>query len=113
MYNKGLKIADFVKQFDLEVLNRGNDFDSMRLVIPDVNRPGLQFHDFYDYFEPRRLQVVGKAQRGDSKAQTTYIKRFPYTAVAPLSLWMVAPTMMKLTDNTLGFGKKLIWQSEE
>ena len=62
MYNKGLKIADFVKQFDLEVLNRGNDFDSMRLVIPDVNRPGLQFHDFYDYFEPRRLQVVGKAE---------------------------------------------------
>ena len=59
------------------------------------------------------LQIVGKAQRGDSKAQSTYIKRFPYAAVAPLSLWMVAPTMMKLTDNTLGFGKKLIWQSEE
>ena len=59
------------------------------------------------------LQIVGKAQRGDSKAQATYVKRFPYTAVAPLSLWMVAPTMMKLTDNTLGFGKKLIWESEE
>lgn len=59
------------------------------------------------------LQIVGRAQRGDSKAQATYIKRFPYAAVAPLSLWMVEPTMMKLTDNTLGFGKKLIWQSEE
>lgn len=59
------------------------------------------------------LQIVGKAERGDAKAQATYIKRFPYTAVAPLSLWMVAPTMMKLTDNTLGFGKKLIWQKEE
>lgn len=59
------------------------------------------------------LQIVGKAQRGDSKAQATYIKRFPYAAIAPLSLWAVAPTMMKLTDNTLGFGKKLIWQSEE
>ena len=62
MYKKGLKMADFVKQFDLEVLNRGNDFDSVRLTIPDVNRPGLQFHDFYDYFDPRRLQVVGKAE---------------------------------------------------
>ena len=59
------------------------------------------------------LQIVGKAQRGDSKVQATYIKRFPYAAIAPLSLWTVAPTMMKLTDNTLGFGKKLIWQSEE
>lgn len=62
MYKKGLKMADFVKQFELEVLNRGNDFDSVRLTIPDVNRPGLQFHDFYDYFDPRRLQVVGKAE---------------------------------------------------
>jgi uncharacterized protein YhbP (UPF0306 family) len=33
--------------------------------------------------------------------------------MADLEIWMVAPTMMKLTDNTLGFGKKLIWQSEE
>ena len=62
MYKKGLKIADFVKQFDLEVLNRGSEFDTTRLTITDVNRPGLQFHDFYDYFDPRRLQVVGKAE---------------------------------------------------
>jgi HPr kinase/phosphorylase len=34
----------------------------MLLTITDVNRPGLQFHDFYDYFDPRRLQVVGKAE---------------------------------------------------
>ena len=59
------------------------------------------------------LQIEGKAERGDSKAQATYIKRFPYAAVAPLSLWMVRPKMMKLTDNTLGFGKKLIWHAEE
>lgn len=59
------------------------------------------------------LQIEGKAERGDSKAQATYIKRFPYAAVAPLSLWMVRPKMMKLTDNTLGFGKKLIWEEEE
>ena len=59
------------------------------------------------------LQVCATAERGDDKARSCYIKRFPYAAVAPLSLWMLRPTMMKLTDNTLGFGKKLIWQSEE
>ena len=32
-----------------------------------MNRPGLQFHDFYDYFDPRRLQVIGKAE-------VTYLK---------------------------------------
>lgn len=59
------------------------------------------------------LQITGRATQGDDKARLTYIKRFPYAAAAPLSLWMVEPEMMKLTDNTLGFGKKLIWQSEE
>lgn len=59
------------------------------------------------------LQVCGIAERGDDEARKRYIKRFPYAAVAPLSLWMVRPTYLKLTDNTLGFGKKLIWQSEE
>lgn len=59
------------------------------------------------------LQVTGRALRGDDEARKCYIKRFPYAAAADLELWMVEPTMMKLTDNTLGFGKKLVWQSEE
>lgn len=59
------------------------------------------------------LQITGTAERGDNEAKLCYIKRFPYAAVAPLTLWMVHPTMMKLTDNTLGFGTKLIWRSEE
>lgn len=59
------------------------------------------------------LQVEGIAERGDEEARSRYVKRFPYAAVAPLELWMIRPTMFKLTDNTLGFGKKLIWQSEE
>ena len=59
------------------------------------------------------LQITGRAERGDDEAKRRYIKRFPYAVVAPLTLWMVKPEMMKLTDNKLGFGKKLIWQSEE
>lgn len=59
------------------------------------------------------LQLEGIALRGDAEAERCYIKRFPYAAVAPLTLWMVEPKRMKLTDNTLGFGKKLLWQSEE
>ena len=58
-------------------------------------------------------QIEGIAERGDDDDKRCYIKRFPYAAVAPLELWAVKPTKIKLTDNTLGFGKKLIWQSEE
>ena len=41
------------------------------------------------------------------------LKRFPYAVVAPLELWHLEADMLKYTDNTLGFGKKLIWQREE
>ena len=59
------------------------------------------------------IQIEGIVERGKEEARKVYIKRFPYAAVAPLTLWEVTPKMLKLTDNKLGFGKKLIWQSEE
>jgi uncharacterized protein YhbP (UPF0306 family) len=59
------------------------------------------------------IQIEGIVERGQEEARKVYIKRFPYAAVAPLTLWGVTPKMLKLTDNKLGFGKKLIWQSEE
>lgn len=58
-------------------------------------------------------QICGIAERGSEEDKRVYIKRFPYAAVAPLNIWAVKPTFIKLTDNTLGFGKKLIWNSQE
>ena len=58
-------------------------------------------------------QICGTAKRGDDKDKALYIKRFPYAAVAPLNIWAVEPSFIKLTDNTLGFGKKLIWNNQE
>lgn len=62
MSNTGMKLTDLVSLFHLEVLNKGADYASTRLTITDVNRPGLQFQGFYDYFDPMRLQVIGKAE---------------------------------------------------
>ena len=62
MSETGWKVTEFVSAFGLTVLNQGRDYDTARLTITDVNRPGLQFLDFYDYFDPRRLQVIGKAE---------------------------------------------------
>ena len=46
-------------------------------------------------------------------AKRTYVKKFPYAAVAELHLWLLRPQTLKLTDNTLGFGRKLIWKADE
>lgn len=56
------------------------------------------------------LQLTGEVAPADEAARTRYLERFPYAALAELTLWMLEPVEMKLTDNTLGFGKKLTWK---
>lgn len=62
------------------------------------------------------LQMTGSLCRAEEKnyptAKHTYIKRFPYAAAADLNLWILEPDFYKLTDNTLGFGKKIVWQKQ-
>ncbi len=55
------------------------------------------------------LQIRGRVRPADETGRSCYLKRFPYAAVADLHLWMLEPEELKLTDNTLGFGKKLRW----
>ena len=59
------------------------------------------------------LQITGTIKPAADGDKMTYIKSFPYAAVADLHLWRLEADFLKLTDNTLGFGKKLIWQREE
>ncbi len=57
-----VKLKTIVEAFRLRVLNRGKDYDKVLIGIKDVNRPGLQFVGFFDYFDTRRLQVIGMAE---------------------------------------------------
>ena len=63
-------LSQLVKDFDLEVVCKGLDYDTRMITIPDVNRPALQLVGFYDYFEPKRLQILGKAE-------FTFLKAMP------------------------------------
>ncbi len=56
------KLSKLVQSFGLEVIWKGRDYDTREITISDVNRPALQLVGFYDYFEPRRLQILGKAE---------------------------------------------------
>ena len=46
----------------MEILHRGSDFDSAVITISDVNRPALQLVGFYDYFDDKRLQILGRGE---------------------------------------------------
>ena len=66
-------------------------------------------------------KAVGKVQgvqfRGeflelqDNALKGLYFKAFPYAIAMNPKLWQIKINYFKMTDNTLGFGKKIIWQS--
>lgn len=62
----------------------------------------------------RGIQFAGKMRLLEgallASARKAYIKKFPVARLAPLHLWGLHPTLLKFTDNRLGFGKKLYWR---
>jgi uncharacterized protein YhbP (UPF0306 family) len=45
------------------------------------------------------------------KAKHAYLMRFPVAMLMDTTLWIVRLSYIKMTDNRLGFGKKIIWES--
>ena len=55
-------VKELVNEFHMEVVHKGTNYDADIITIPDVNRPGLQFVGFFDYFDHLRLQILGKGE---------------------------------------------------
>ncbi len=62
------------------------------------------------------LQISGTTypveQNFENIAKRAYLHRFPYAVLTDLSLWILEPRYLKLTNNKLGFGKKIIWTKD-
>lgn len=48
----------------------------------------------------------------DRTLKAKYFKIFPYALALNPKLWQIKVNYFKMTDNRLGFGKKIIWQRE-
>ena len=46
-------------------------------------------------------------------ANKAYLLKFPFAMLMKTVLWIVEPDFIKMTDNRLGFGKKIIWTKSE
>ena len=59
--------------------------------------------------------IIRTLEEGElKKSKSAYLHRFPIARLMPdLHLWVIEPAYIKMTDNRLGFGKKLIWVAGE
>lgn len=56
-----ISLKDFRAQLNLEALNEV-DRKEIDINVTDINRPGMQFCGFYEYFAYERPQVIGKVE---------------------------------------------------
>lgn len=73
-------------------------------ILPDINKigtiKGVQFTG--SFFIPADDILL--------KAKKKYYTKFPVAAAIKSDFWAIELTSIKMTDNTLGFGRKLLWE---
>ena len=73
-------------------------------IIPDISKIGTI----------KGIQFTGKftVPAGDlfEKAKKTYYTKHPFALPVAGEIWAIELLSVKMTDNTLGFGKKIIWE---
>lgn len=57
-----VKVSKLIEHFKLEPLTPNVEYDNRQITESDVNRPALQLAGFFDYFDPTRLQIIGKVE---------------------------------------------------
>lgn len=63
MNHFSVTLQQIIDECGLEVIYSDKDLDSVKINTTDVSRPGLQFVDFFDYFDNNRIQIFGKVER--------------------------------------------------
>ena len=120
-------LKKMVEIFGMEILHKGRDFDNTVVTISDVNRPALQLVGFYDYFDDKRLQILGRGEmryleRMTEAERTRVFNKllsYPFPALiiardmeAPAELVQMAEkhdrTLLRSAESTVDVTSKLI-----
>ena len=115
----GVKVSELVEHLDLAVVNKGEDFDSVRIDVKDVNRPGLQLMGFFDYFDAERLQIIGKSEtamiekmRPEQRRRSfdgLFSRAIPALVIARwLPIFRYKRTLLRTKETTINFTSKFI-----
>lgn len=57
-----VSLQKIINEFKLETIYIHKDANDLLIDENDVNRPGLQLMGFYEYFNPERIQIIGKME---------------------------------------------------
>ncbi len=57
-----VKLKTIAEEHKLTVLHAAKNYETALVTTADVNRPAMQLTGFYNYFDPKRLQIIGNVE---------------------------------------------------
>ena len=70
MNNYSVPLKQLVEAFHFTVAYQATDYDSIRVVVDEVSRPGLPLTGFFEHFEALRVEVLGYVEMTYLEDQT-------------------------------------------
>ncbi len=57
-----VRLKTIAEEHGLKPLHLSKDYETAVITTADVNRPAMQLTGFYNYFDPKRLQIMGRVE---------------------------------------------------
>ena len=103
----------FDKELKSFVVASSEDTLHVKHILQNKNISGTVVLETKTVGKIQGVQFLGEFSALENNAlKKLYFKTFPYALAMNPTLWQIKVNYFKLTDNRLGFGKKIIWQGD-
>ena len=102
-----VSLKRIIDEFSLEVLNLSKDAEEILISTTEINRPGLHMAGYFEFFDGKRIQIIGKSEEGflerftDEKANACLVDFFSKKPVA-----VVICRNMQVSDNYIEIARE-------
>lgn len=62
--NFTISLEKIISEFSLEQLNMPENPENIKITTTEVNRPGLHMAGYFEFFDDKRIQIIGKSEEG-------------------------------------------------
>ncbi len=104
----------YIAELQLLVFKSDEDTKHIEDALQNSIVAGTVLADKLDKTKIRGVQFTGLFKLPDSsiknKAENAYLLKYPVSALYRGTIWLIELSKIKFTDNTLIFGKKIMWE---
>jgi len=75
MENYSVLLKTLAEELQLKAVHLSTNYDSVNITTANTSRPGLQLAGYYNYFDPQRIQLIGKMEMAFLESFTSEKRR--------------------------------------